>query len=83
MMPLYQWVLAMPHKDKQEMEALLQAELSKPAPERAIESFALVRPSLLTDGARLGMEKVRVGEEVGNTANPAVGYTISRENVGG
>ncbi|KAL8734410.1 MAG: hypothetical protein Q9181_003231 [Wetmoreana brouardii] len=83
MMPLYHWLLAVPHKDKQEMESLLLAEVAKPAQERAIENFIAVRPSLLTDGARLGTDKVRVGEEIDGAANPAVGYTISREDVGG
>ncbi|KAL8810347.1 MAG: hypothetical protein Q9200_002648 [Gallowayella weberi] len=83
MIPLYHWLLAVPHKDKLEMEALLQAEVAKPTQERVIQDFVVVRPSLLTDGARLGTNKIRVGEEVGKTATPAVGYTISREDVGG
>ncbi|KAI4105285.1 MAG: hypothetical protein L6R37_002833 [Teloschistes peruensis] len=83
MIPLYHWLLAVPHKDKLEMEALLQAEMTKPAQHRAIKDFVVVRPSLLTDGAHLGTNKIRVGEEVGATATPAIGYTISREDVGG
>ncbi|KAL8718301.1 MAG: hypothetical protein Q9225_004543 [Loekoesia sp. 1 TL-2023] len=83
MMPLYHWLLAVPHKGKMEMEASLLAEVAKPVRERAIENFVIVRPSLLTDGTRLGSEKVRVGEEIGDAANPAVGYTISRADVGG
>ncbi|KAL8701334.1 MAG: hypothetical protein Q9224_000550 [Gallowayella concinna] len=83
MIPLYHWLLAVPHKDKLKMEALLQAEVTKPSQERVIKDFVVVRPSLLTDGARLGTNKIRVGEEVGKIATPAVGYTISREDVGG
>lgn len=85
MTPLYHWLLAVPHKDKKEMEALLQAEVAKPANNkcRAIKDFVIVRPSLLTDGARLGTNKIRVGTEGGEIASPAVGYTISREDVGG
>lgn len=83
MIPLYHWLLAVPHKDKLAMEALLHAEVAKPAQDRAIEDFVVVRPSLLTDGARRGTDKIRVGEEVRETATPAVGYTISREDVGG
>lgn len=83
MLPLYHWLLAVPHKDKKEMEAVLLAEMTKPAQERAIENFVIVRPSLLTDGKRLGTDKVRVGEEGGEGAKPAVGYTIGREDVGG
>ncbi|KAL8980334.1 MAG: hypothetical protein Q9205_004550 [Flavoplaca limonia] len=83
--PLYHWILAVPHKDKKEMEAVLIAEASKPASDRAMENFVILRPSLLTDGARLGSGHIRVGEEDENsgTASPAVGYTISREDVGG
>ncbi|KAL8725319.1 MAG: hypothetical protein Q9166_007425 [cf. Caloplaca sp. 2 TL-2023] len=83
MTPLYHWLLAVPHKDKKEMESLLMDEAAKPAQERAIDNFIAVRPSLLTDAGRLGTEKVRVGEEIRGAANPAVGYTISREDVGG
>ena len=82
-MPLYRWLLAIPHHDKKAMESLLQAEMAKPVGERVIRDFVAVRPSLLTDGARLGTRNVRVGEEVGKVVKPAVGYTISREDVGG
>ncbi|KAI4282772.1 MAG: hypothetical protein L6R38_002694 [Xanthoria sp. 2 TBL-2021] len=83
--PLYHWVLAVPHKDKKEMEAVLLAEASKPASDRDMENFVILRPSLLTNGARLGSGQIRVGEEdeIRGTASPAVGYTISREDVGG
>ncbi|KAL9024692.1 MAG: hypothetical protein Q9196_006327, partial [Gyalolechia fulgens] len=83
MTPLYHWLLAVPHRDKREMEALLQVEVTKPAHERAIKDFIVVRPSLLTNGARLGTDNIRVDEEAGETASPAVGYTISRDDVGG
>lgn len=59
------------------------AEIAKPAGERAIENFVIIRPSLLTDGKRLGLKKIRVGEESEEAVKPAVGYTISREDVGG
>lgn len=43
------------------------------------ENFVIVRPSALTNGkATKGIEKVRVGTE----EKPAVGYLISREEVG-
>ena len=43
------------------------------------ERFVIVRPSALTNGkAAQGNEKVRVGTE----EKPAVGYLISREEVG-
>ena len=65
------------------MEAVLLAETAKPADERAIQDFIILRPSFLTDGKRLGTAKVRVGVESADAAEPAVGYTISREDVGG
>lgn len=83
MVPFYHYLGAVPHKDKKVMEDVIVAEMAKPAGERAIENFVIIRPSLLTDGKRLGMEKVRVGEESEEAVKPAVGYTISREDVGG
>lgn len=42
------------------------------------DRFVIVRPSFLTNGKAQGGEKVRVGTE----EKPAVGYMISREEVG-
>lgn len=73
--PLYHVMLKDPHKDKKAMEAALAA---------SSERWTLVRPSLLTDGAvsnspvRVGIEDV-VSKQV---ESKAVGYTISREDVG-
>lgn len=80
---IYDWLASVPHKDKKQMEAVLLAEMAKSANERAIQAFVIVRPSFLTDGNRLGTAKVRVGVESAEAADPAVGYTISREDVGG
>ncbi|KAI9757878.1 MAG: hypothetical protein M1815_005852 [Lichina confinis] len=64
MLPLYHWLLPVPHADKQKMEKLLvDATTSNPATS-PISGFVVVRPSLLTDGAMLGLDKVRVGWEV-------------------
>ena len=71
-MPLYHVALAMPHKDKRVME-----ELVEQAPEEGkISGYCLVRPSLLIDWENSGV--LRVGSE----AEPAVGYTIKRDDVG-
>lgn len=43
-----------------------------------IRGVVIVRSSLLTDGPALGKATVRVGSE----RKPAIGYTISREDVG-
>lgn len=73
MIPLYHFMLKVPHEDKRIME------------EKLVESgvdFTIVRPSLLTDGAsdtaiRVGLEDPKTGRE-----SDAVGYTISREDAG-
>ncbi|KAL4889546.1 hypothetical protein BDV59DRAFT_205216 [Aspergillus ambiguus] len=85
MVPLYWLVLEAPHADKKVMEAVVRGELEGADGEnedegarRGIRAAVIVRPSLLTDGEALGAEKVRVGSE----DEPAVGYTISRRDVG-
>ena len=42
------------------------------------DNFVIIRPSLFTSGKARGGDKLRVGNE----EKPAVGYTISREDVG-
>lgn len=78
MMPMYHWMLKVPHKDKKVMEALILEEVNQPATERGISNFVIVRPSLLTDGPGQGVDKIKYGTET----RPAVGYTISRNDVG-
>lgn len=72
--PLYKIVLRTPHQDKRVMEE----ELVRASAENRIGGFAIVRPTLMTNGKLLGTDKVRAGTE----KKPAVGYTISREDVG-
>ncbi|KAI9816274.1 MAG: hypothetical protein M1827_001876 [Pycnora praestabilis] len=79
MIPLYHLVLAAPHADKRGMEVCMLAEIAKPESQRAIAGIVAVRPSLLTNGKRAGTEKIRAGVD----GKPAVGYTISRDDVGG
>jgi len=85
MTPLYHIGLAAPHKDKKNMEALLH---SLPVDG---QRWIIIRPSLLTsdgwtgstDDLLKGLEKVRVGtERRGKVEKPAIGYTITREDVG-
>lgn len=85
MIPLYHWLLAVPHEDKKEMERLLVAERSEKSVFPVIRAFIVIRASLLTNGERLGVEKVRVGTETMAAAErkAAVGYMISRADVGG
>ncbi|KAH8594356.1 hypothetical protein B0O99DRAFT_624811 [Bisporella sp. PMI_857] len=76
MIPLYHWMLPVPHEDKKKMEAL------------AITSgrrYVLIRPSLLMDGKAKGVSALRVGAELPGQkgdATSTIGYTISREDVG-
>ena len=88
--PLYYWLLVVPHIDKSEMERVI-AERSV-ASDSPISGFAIVRASLLTDGEAKGAEMVRAGWERHPSAEtatddkgpgPAIGYTISRADVGG
>ncbi|PWY66013.1 hypothetical protein BO70DRAFT_366631 [Aspergillus heteromorphus CBS 117.55] len=78
MKPMYNILLKVPHADKEVMEKLVLAELDRAPADRAFEDFMLVRPSFLTDGESDGMAKIRAGTE----SNPAVGYIISRSDVG-
>ena len=71
--PLYHVALATPHKDKRVMEELV-VEAGREGTK--ISGYCLVRPSLLIDWKNPGA--LRVGSE----AEPAVGYTIKRDDVG-
>lgn len=58
------------------MEAALASEYD--SPNSVIKGYICVRPSLLTNGKVYGKDYIRVGTD----AAPAVGYTISRDDVG-
>lgn len=60
------------------MERVLAEQTAGGEVSESISGWVMVRPSLLTNGAALGEGSVRVGRE----EKPAVGYTISREDVG-
>ena len=73
--PLYHLMLGTPRKDKQVMHDIItEAEEQG----NAIGGYAVVKPSLLTNGPSRGLPNIRSGTEDA----PAVGYTISREDVG-
>lgn len=85
--PLYRWVLAEPHADKRAMEtATAEAALAADSP---LAGFVVLRPTLLLDGKAKGVAKVRVGwerhavDERAAGPGPAVGYSITRADVGG
>lgn len=78
MLPLYHWLLKVPHEDKKVMEKLVETEMQKPEEERAIDGYLMVRPSLLVNGDGDGLSKIKTGTD----EKPAVGYYISRRDVG-
>ncbi|KAI1454887.1 NAD(P)-binding protein [Annulohypoxylon moriforme] len=71
-LPIYKFMLKVPHEDKLAMESLLTGA----AVEKAY-SYSIVRPSLLTDPA-VPDRKIRVGID----DKPPVGYGISRDDTG-
>ncbi|TGZ78601.1 hypothetical protein EX30DRAFT_309848, partial [Ascodesmis nigricans] len=85
--PLYAWLLPVAHADKREMEREIDM-----VPDGVLRGWVVVMPALLTDGGEPGEVKVRAGwemkraEEVGGrwggVEGVAVGYTVSREDVG-
>lgn len=81
MVPLYHWLLAVPHKDKKAMEVAIAEDVKSASP--VIGGFVGIRPSLLTNGAAKGVAGVRVGvESAKGFESLALGYTVSREDVG-
>ncbi|RDL31100.1 uncharacterized protein BP5553_09889 [Venustampulla echinocandica] len=77
--PLYHWLLKVPHKDKKAMEELIIGAKD----EGLIRDYCSVRATLLTDGEELGMGKIRAAVEgEDNLGEGAIGYTISRRDVG-
>jgi nucleoside-diphosphate-sugar epimerase len=83
MIPLYRWMLHVPHEDKKNMEKLMHHGEGK------ARNWVLVRPSFLVDGGSKGLEKIRVSTETPGASakeqekeSVAIGYTISREDVG-
>ncbi|KAI8839712.1 hypothetical protein BJ741DRAFT_647378 [Chytriomyces cf. hyalinus JEL632] len=86
LMPLYHWLLAVPHRDKIDMEKAVVGGVER----KVLAAHFTVRASLLTDGKAKGSAAVRAGavsschstEGDAVDGSPAVGYTISRVDVG-
>lgn len=79
--PLYKIILHNAHNDKLNMEQLLGDSIAEGASggkEAWIRGFVSVRPSLLTNGPVAGQPKLKVG----TVSKPAVGYSVSREDIG-
>lgn len=74
----YEYFLAVPHEDKKKMEALIAVEENK----SLFKAVVITKPALLTGDGSLseakGLRKIRIGTE----EKPAVGYFISRADVG-
>ncbi|GAB7359215.1 hypothetical protein MBLNU230_g5874t1 [Neophaeotheca triangularis] len=75
---LYHWLLHEPHEDKRKVQELLRAEMRKPESQQVLGVYTTVMSTLLVDGKGLGIGRVREGWE----GEPAVGYSIRREDVG-
>ena len=76
---LYHIILADPHKDKKEMEKIVTENTSSTG---VFRGSVIIRPSLLVADQNVktgkGWKELRVGTE----ENPAVGYTVGRQDVG-
>ena len=76
---LYHVILAVPHKDKKEMENIVTENSSSTG---VFRGSVIIRPSLLAGDQNVkkgkGLKKLRVGTE----ENPAMGYTVGRQVVG-
>lgn len=84
--PLYCYILHVPHLDKKKAEQLLLNDQG-----RHIRNCVIVRPTLLTDAAPAGVEKIRIGWEWKGTelerdgeieAGPQLGWSVGRRDVG-
>lgn len=83
MMPMYHWMLSVPHKDKKQMEDLMINGEGKG------RKWVMIRPSFLWDGESKGLQKIRTSTETPGAPletrraeGVAVGYVIHREDVG-
>jgi len=77
--PLYRVVLGIPHKDKKIMEeVIVEAAMRGDTEGKVIRGYTIVRASLLNIKAPSDERKIRSGTE----KEPAVGYFISRNDVG-
>lgn len=84
--PVYIYALHVPHQDKKKAEQLLINDGGK-----HIRDCVVVRPTLLTDAAPSGVDKLRVGwewkgdetERAGvKEAGPQLGWSVGRKDVG-
>jgi len=82
--PFYAWLLRSPHTDKLNMEKLVKADDGA-----HVRSFVIIRPSILTDGAERGIEKVRAGWKWGLAGKSGTekepgyttGYSVGKKDI--
>ncbi|KAG9238225.1 hypothetical protein BJ875DRAFT_70994 [Amylocarpus encephaloides] len=81
---VYKVLLHEAHRDKGNMENLVATSLRRSGSEGSgpLRAYTIVHASLLTGGNMLGMEKVRSEIEGDKWSRNAIGYTISRRDVG-
>ena len=73
MVPLYKILLKIPHDDKKSMEdRLIESQ----------ESYTIVHPSFFIDGKSINEVRVGIEDPKSGRESEAIGYTISREDVG-
>jgi hypothetical protein len=83
MVPLYHWMLPIPHADKKAMEDILTDEVKAGKTNSVIKGFVSVRPSFLNTKPGAGVGTLRVCIVKNKTVDKAaIGYTISRDDVG-
>jgi hypothetical protein len=82
MAPLYHWILAMPHQDKNAMELAVATEDDKT--DAVLSGWSVIRPTLLSSAPPKGVDNIRFGwqNKQGSGPGPAKGYQVSRSDVG-
>ena len=81
LVPIYQGLLKSAHRDKKLMEEVIEKSYANKQ-DCPMGGYTIVHASLLTDGKSLGMRRVR-SDIVGEAwSKHAIGYTISRVDVG-
>lgn len=73
MLPVYRTMLLRPHADKRAMEKMLR-DYEGP--------WTLIRPSHLTDGPEADAVRIGVEDPVKGVESSAIGFSVSREDVG-
>ncbi|KAG9237411.1 hypothetical protein BJ875DRAFT_481338 [Amylocarpus encephaloides] len=81
MLPMYNWMLQIPHEDKEKMESLMIYGAGRD------RRWVMIRPSFLVENPAKGLAAIRSSCEVPGLSKKeqepvAMGYAISKEDVG-